>query len=134
MTSSSSASSPQVPISRNRVRGGHVVAGLVAFAMTASALFKFSGSENIIKNFEHLHLAPYRLAIGGLELLIAVLVGVPKTSSVGTLLATGYFGGAVVAHLTSGDPGGIGPALALGALAWLAGYLRNPNLFESFSR
>ncbi len=83
--------------------------------------------------------APFLAALTGLYLfwslapvLIAVLFLVPKTSSLGALLATGYFGGAVVAELSTGEVGRVVPALVLGSLVWVVNALRNPNMFESF--
>jgi hypothetical protein len=95
----------------------HVLAGLVTFALIGSAAFKFSGAQAIVENFEKLHLTPFRIPI-----------------ALGTLLLTGYLGGAVVAHLTSNDAVGAAPALILGVLAWGANYLRNRQMFESITR
>ena len=59
----------------------------------------------------------------------AVLYLVPLTSVLGAILLTGYLGGACAAHVLRGD--GAFPVLfpvALGALAWLGLYLREPRL------
>ncbi len=108
---------------------GHILTGLLTFAMAASAVGKFSGAQGVIDTFEKMHLTPFRSIIGLLEIICAILFAIPKTSSLGTLLVTGYFGGAIVAHLTSNDVAGVVPAMVLGLLAWVAGYLRNRRLF-----
>lgn len=120
------------PMPRKLARLG--ATGLVGLGLTASAIAKLSGAAPIVDNFQKFHLAPYRVTIGVLELLCAILFLIPKTSSLGILLVTGYFGGAIVAHLTTGTPSEAAPAIVLGAIAWLSAYLRNPHLFESFSR
>jgi hypothetical protein len=112
----------------------HVLAGLVTFALIGSAAFKFSGAQAIVENFEKLHLTPFRIPIAVIELVSVLLFAIPKTSSLGTLLLTGYLGGAAVAHLTSNDAVGAAPALILGVLAWGANYLRNRQMFESITR
>jgi DoxX-like family len=112
----------------------HILVGLVTLGLSASAAAKLSGAQAIVENFEKLHLTPFRVPIGIIEIVSVVLFAVPKTSSLGTLLLTGYLGGAVVAHLTSNDAAGMGPALVLGLLAWTANYLRNRQMFESLTR
>jgi hypothetical protein len=110
------------------------LSGLVSVGLLASAGAKLAGAAPIVENFEKFHLAPYRVGIGVIELVCAALFLLPRTSSLGTLLVTGYFGGAIVAHLTAGDVPGSAPAAVLGALAWAANYLRNPDMFGSFKR
>lgn len=112
----------------------HILAGLVGLAMTASAGAKIAGVEAVVANLTSYGLADYVLPIGIIELACAILFVVPKTSSLGAYLVTGYFGGAILAHLTVGDVAGIAPAVVLGLLAWGANYLRNRKMFESLSR
>ncbi|MEM7607527.1 MAG: DoxX family protein [Myxococcota bacterium] len=120
--------------SRKTPLAGHVLTGLVTLALLASAGGKLSGAEAVVENLSASHLADFIMPIGVLELVVALLFAIPKTSSLGTLLVTGYFGGAIVAHLAAQDPAGIAPAVVLGALAWVANYLRNPSMFESLKR
>jgi DoxX-like family len=131
-----SVSSASTASSSNSKRGliGNILAGVVTLAMLASAGGKFSGAQPIIENFDKFHLSGFVTPIGVIELICALLFAVPKTSSLGTLLATGYFGGAVVAHLAGNDVAGVIPALVLGALAWVANAIRNPKMFESLSK
>lgn len=112
----------------------YVTTGLVGLGLLASAGAKLSGAAQIVENFEKFHLGPYRTGIGVLEALVALLFLVPRTSSIGTLLVTGYFGGAIVAHLVVDAPGEIVAPLVLGGLAWASGFLRNPNLFGSLTK
>lgn len=127
-------SEPGTPKSKTRTALTWGLTGLVGLGMIASAGGKLAMAPPLVENFEKMHLAPYLRPIGVLELVVAVLFLVPKTSSLGTLLVTGYFGGAVVAHLAGASPGEIVPPLVLGAMAWGSGALRNPGMFESFRR
>lgn len=111
----------------------HVLAGLVTFALVGSAAAKLSGAQAMVENFEKYHLGGFRLPIAMIELVSVILFAVPKTSSLGTLLLTGYFGGAIVAHLSASEPAGAVPAMILGGLAWGANYLRNRKMFESLT-
>lgn len=121
------ANTPKTPIA------AHILPGLVGLAMTASAGAKIAGVEAVVTNLTSYGLADYVLPIGIIELACAILFVVPKTSSLGAYLVTGYFGGAILAHLTVGDVAGIAPAVVLGLLAWGANYLRNRKMFESLS-
>jgi hypothetical protein len=118
--------------SKNRKIASWVVSALVGLAMVASSMGKFSGGEQILEMFEKMHLGSYRMLIGVIELGSAILFLVPRTSSLGTFLITGYFGGAIVAHLSLGEPDKLMPAIILGLLAWTGNFLRNPTMFQSF--
>lgn len=111
-----------------------VLTGLVGLGLVASAWGKLTGGGQVTEGFEHFRLTPYIVTIGVIELICAVLFLVPKTSSIGTLLVTGYFGGAIVTHLAASEPSQVVPAMVLGLLAWAANYLKNPNMFESLKK
>lgn len=113
---------------------GNILAGLVTLAMLASGMAKLSGVEQVTESFQRSHIEAFIQPIGVLEIIIAILFAIPKTSSLGTLLVTGYFGGAVVSHLAANQPGEMVPALVIGALAWVANYFRNRSMFESLTR
>lgn len=119
-------------ISKGRLIASWALSGLVGVGLVGSAGAKLSGVPQIVENFEKFHLGGYRVAIGVLELVVGALFLIPKTRSLGTLLVTGYFGGAIVAHLTTNEPAEIVAPLILGSLAWVGNYLRTPSMFESF--
>ena len=60
----------------------------------------------------------------------ALLYAVPRTSIIGAILLTGYFGGAVATHMRIGSPVFTHTLFGvyLGVLMWLGLYLRNPAL------
>ena len=66
--------------------------------------------------------------IGVVEILVAILFLIPRTSFVGAILITGYFGGAIMTHLRIGDPW-MFPVI-LGVFMWIALGLRNPVIFK----
>ncbi len=69
---------------------------------------------------------------GVLELLIVVLLVVPRTSSLGILLVTGDLGGAIVTHLESAQAAqAIVPAV-VGLVAWIGHLLRVREMFSTF--
>jgi len=67
------------------------------------------------------------LPVGMVEIACALLYGIPRTSVLGAVLVTGYFGGAVATHVRLLQPAGVGPAV-LGALAWIGLFLRDARL------
>ena len=69
--------------------------------------------------------------IGGGELITAILLIVPLTSSLGVLLASGFWGGVICIHMAQGDDF-IAPSVFL-LLTWLGAYLRNPSVLSSFA-
>ena len=66
--------------------------------------------------------------IGVVEIAVAILFMIPRTSFVGAILITGYLGGAIMTHLRIGDPW-VFPVI-LGVLMWIALGLRNPVIFS----
>src|SRR5438105_15835600 len=46
--------------------------------------------------------------IGTVEILCAVIYAIPRTSVLGAILVTGYFGGAIATHVRVQDPAFVG--------------------------
>lgn len=66
------------------------------------------------------------IAIG--EIVSTLLFIYPKTSKWGTILLSAYMGGAIVAHMIMVQPI-VMPSVVL-VLVWVAGLVRNPELFK----
>ena len=66
--------------------------------------------------------------IGVVEIAVAILFLIPRTSFLGAILITGYLGGAIMTHIRIGDPWFF-PVL-LGVFVWIALSLRNPVIFS----
>jgi hypothetical protein len=69
--------------------------------------------------------------IGVGELASAILLLVPRTSSLGLLLTTGFWGGAICLHMSKGEPFVLQSAFLV--IIWVGGYLRVPGSFGSFA-
>jgi hypothetical protein len=69
--------------------------------------------------------------IGAGELVSAILLLVPRTASLGVLMTTGFWGGAICLHLSKGEPFVLQSVLLL--LTWVGAYLRVPGTFASFA-
>jgi hypothetical protein len=68
----------------------------------------------------------YIIAIG--ELVSTFLFLLPKTNRLGLLLMSAYLGGAIVLHMSHGEPFTI-PAVLL-VMVWVTGFLRNPEFLR----
>ena len=123
--------------SATRHRLGAVLIYVVAVLMGLSTLPKFLRLEPIVENFTRWHLIEQLTLVAVLEVGCVVLLVWPRSYVWGLLAASGYLGGAIVAHLAAGEPWGMGPhgpgavapAVLLGLL-WLGAWLRRPSLFE----
>jgi len=110
--------------------GGWVLHGLIAGMMILAGSAKVLGffpAEEVAK----LGLSLPIQVIGAGELASAILLLIPRTSSLGLLLTSGFWGGAICLHLSKGEPFVLQSALLL--FTWVGGYLRVPGAFGSFA-
>ncbi len=117
-------------ISRSRWIAGWVLTGLLSALFIASAAGKLLGGEQVVKMMGEWGLGNYVLLIGVGELVSALLFAIPKTHSLGVLLLSGYMGGAIVTHMQHGESFVIQSVIL--ALIWVVGFLRYPELLQSF--
>jgi uncharacterized membrane protein YphA (DoxX/SURF4 family) len=62
--------------------------------------FKFTGAEESVYIFSKLGAEPYgRIGSGVIELLVSILILIPRTTLIGALLGMGTMFGAIVSHL-----------------------------------
>src|SRR5437588_665381 len=111
------------------------IAGLVLHGLIAGIMI-LAGSAKVLGLFPpdavaKLGLTGWITVIGAGELATAVLLLVPRTSSLGVLLASSFWGGAICLHMSKGEPFVLQSALLL--LTWAGAYLRVPGVFASFS-
>jgi uncharacterized membrane protein YphA (DoxX/SURF4 family) len=72
-----------------------------AIILLQTLYFKFTAAPESVYIFSTLGLEPWgRIIIGSLELVAAILILVPKTTTLGALLAMGIMAGAIFSHLT----------------------------------
>jgi hypothetical protein len=69
--------------------------------------------------------------IGAGEVVSAILLLIPRTSSLGLLLTSGFWGGAICLHMSKSEPFVVQSVFLL--LTWLGAYCRVPGAFVSFA-
>jgi uncharacterized membrane protein YphA (DoxX/SURF4 family) len=109
---------------------GRVLTVLIGLLLIASGIAKFvmSGPEFEAELAESGMPKDLLPIIGAIEIVVALIYLFPPTSLLGAILAVGYMGGAIFAHLRIGDP-----PIAQAIIALLAGlgiYLREPRLWK----
>jgi hypothetical protein len=110
--------------------GGWVLHGLVAGIMILAGSAKVMGffpPEEVAK----LGLSLPIQVIGAGELASAILLLIPRTSSLGLLLTSGFWGGAICLHMSKAEPFVIQSVFLL--VTWVGGSLRVPGAFGSFT-
>lgn len=109
---------------------GWVLSGLVAALLIGpSAMGKFTEWEGKDKMLEKMGFSTDLLfKIGILEVTLAILFLIPRTSFVGAILLTGYLGGATVTHLRIEEP--FVMPVVIGVVVWIACGLRRPEIFS----
>ena len=116
-------------------RNWKTVAGWVLHGMVAGIML-LAGSAKVLGLFppeqvEKLGLSVPIHVIGAGELVSAILLLVPRTASLGVLLTSGFWGGAICLHMSKGEPFVVQSVLLL--LTWTGAYLRVPGVLASFS-
>jgi hypothetical protein len=103
-----------------------LVGGIMLLAASAKGLGLFPPEQ-----VEKLGLSVPIQVIGAGELVSAILLLVPRTASLGVLLTSGFWGGAICLHMSKGEPFVVQSAFLL--LTWMGAYLRVPGTFASFA-
>jgi len=116
-------------------RKGKTVAGWVLHGLVAGIML-LAGSAKVLGLFppeqvEKLGLSVPIQVIGAGELVSAILLLVPRTASLGVLLTSAFWGGAICLHVSKGEPFVLQSVLLL--LTWVGAYLRVPGTFASFA-
>lgn len=72
-----------------------------AIILLQTLFYKFTAAPESVAIFKTLGLEPYgRIGLGVIELIVAILILVPKTTWLGALLGVGIMAGAIFSHLT----------------------------------
>jgi hypothetical protein len=103
------------------------IAGLMIFSAWGKL---FGNAADVAAVMEKYGLADSARLIGTGEALTALLLLVPRTSSLGLLLASAFWGGAICLHMSHHEPYVFQSVLLV--LTWAGAYLRNPATFSSF--
>jgi hypothetical protein len=116
--------------SKARSLAAWILTGLLSLLFIASAAAKLLQAEPAVEGFTKFGLGDYVLLIGAGELVSAVLFLIPRTNSLGLLLLSAYMGGAIVTHMQQGETFVVQSVMLV--LIWVAGYLRHPEVLQSF--
>ena len=74
---------------------------IIALILIQTLRFKFTAHPDSVYIFTKVGLEPYgRIGIGIFELIASILILIPKTIYIGSLITIGIIGGAIVMHLT----------------------------------
>jgi hypothetical protein len=111
------------------------IAGLVLHALVGGLMI-FTGSQKVLVPVPPEALVRFGLGeqarlIGAGALLTALLLLVPRTSSLGILLTSSFWGGAICIHMAHGEPYLLQAVLLV--LSWAGAYLRNPAALSGYS-
>src|SRR6516225_1650931 len=103
-----------------------LIGGVMLLAGSAKVLGLFPPEE-----VEKLGLGVPIQVIGAGELVSAILLLIPRTASLGVLLTSGFWGGAICLHLSKREPFVLQSVFLV--LSWAGAYLRVPGTFASFA-
>ena len=122
----------QITQSKGKKIASWILVGLLGALFIFSASMKLMGGEQVVASFSKLGLNGKETLIGIGELIAALLFIIPRTSSIGVLLLTAHMGGAILVHMSQGEPY-VFQAFIL-VLLWFANWLRNPEMLSSFTK
>ena len=122
----------QKQMSKSRIVCGWILAGLLGAMFVMAGTTKLIGGKEMAENFARYGLEGRQWLIESGELLSAIIFLIPRTSSFGVLLLSSLMGGAIVTHMEHGEMF-IAQSVIL-VIIWITGWLRNPELFASFTK
>jgi hypothetical protein len=107
-----------------------LLTGIITLIFVAIGQAKLLRSQSAVELGKRWGLGNYLFLIGVAEVGSALLFFFPRTNSLGGLLLSAYLGGAIATRIEHGEPY-VFPSVLL-ILVWVAGYLRHPELLQSF--
>jgi hypothetical protein len=117
------------PASKKMLWAGRILSALPVLLIVFTGMFGLLKPTSASQGFAH-----YGYPDGALwpifivELVCALVYAIPRTSVLGAILLTGYFGGATATHVWVGEPFFI--PVIVGSVVWLGVYLRDNRLRE----
>jgi hypothetical protein len=123
--------------SSGALRTGRILSTLVAVSLLLDSIGKLMEVPPVVVGSAELGYPASTVSpIGAILLVCVVTCVIPSTSVLGAVLLTGYFGGAVAAHVRVGDPllsHTLFPVYA-GLFVWGGLFLRDARLRALFPR
>ena len=108
---------------------GWIMAGLLTALLLFSAMGKFTMPE-MSENFTKWGLDEWITIIAVGEIISALLFLMPKTNIFGVLLLSAHVGGAIVVHMSNGEPFIFQSVMLI--WVWATGIIRNPDMLAKF--
>lgn len=108
-----------------------VMGGIVILFMLVDSVFKFIQPTEVVESTLELGFAEHHIIVIGILGLISILLYTfPRTSLLGAVLLTGYWGGAIATHIRLDNPlfSHILMPVFLGILAWGALWLKDERV------
>jgi hypothetical protein len=116
-------------LNRWRLWTGRILSLAPVLILLMSARWKLTHNPWYVGEWTRIGFAPSALTgIALLQLACVVLYLIPPTAVLGTVLLTGYLGGAIAAYTRLGEPYPVLVPLSTALLAWAGIYLREERL------
>jgi hypothetical protein len=118
-------------LSKASIWAGRIISGFITAFMIFDGVIHILRPAPVVEGFAKLHF-PLRFAVplAIIELVCLLLYVIPRTSILGAILLTGYYGGAVAIQMPTGNSlfGEILFPVYFGILLWAGIYLRDERL------
>lgn len=120
---------------RSRHIAGTILIFLTGIALTMSAIVKFAGIPDVVRNMAAQGFSGNKLIlVATLEILSAVLFLFPRTRPLGVLFLSAFLGGAISTHVRVDEYAkAVGPLVLL-TFAWTGTWLRHPQALWNVDR
>jgi hypothetical protein len=111
------------------VWAGWILGAVALFVLLSSARWKLTQNPWYVAEWGRIGYSAGALqGIGLVQLACVVLYLIPRTAVLGTVLLTGYLGGAMSAYVRMGEPYPVLVPLSTALLLWAGVYLREERL------
>jgi hypothetical protein len=110
---------------------GRIMSAVVVIALLADGAIQLFAPAQIASLLQETGFAmSLTHVVGSIALACAILYAIPATAVLGSILLTGFLGGAICAHVRIGELGSPPEiiSLLLGAMAWGGLYARDPRI------
>ena len=122
-----SSDTPSPQVSAKARWAGYVMSALPVIALVMSGVMKVMKTVSVVQGFAHFGYPEATIVpLGIVEIACAILYVIPRTSVLGAILVTGYFGGATVTTLRVGEAWW--PTVLIGVLVWGGLFMRLPSV------
>jgi hypothetical protein len=122
---------PETLTSHRALWTGRIMSAFVVIVLLADASIQLFAPAQIASMLQETGFAMNLThVVGAILLACAILYAIPATAVLGSILLTGFLGGAICAHVRIGELGSPPEiiSLLLGAMAWGGLYARDPRI------